>query len=741
MDLPSLLSKDQKEKKELYWSLIIEPGWVQAGIWSIKEEKVEVEIISPVVPWDEENSEALLEATDAALSSAVQKLPEDVVEPEKTVFGVSASWVTDGQISSQYLEKIKVLCEKLAIVPIGFVILSEAISHFLKFEEGVPLNALILRVNAEILEISLFLLGKQVEGTIVSRSVSIKDDLVEGLSRFKSQEFPSRILLYDGKGGELEDFRQEIMTISWDGFSNFKFLHTPKVEEILPEKKILAVCLAGASELSHITGIKIVDDSGLAAEEISQESDMVNFEEVPVKEVESLGFVVNKDVTGENGLEKETESLPVNEKPVVNISENLPRVEEEKEVKANLITRNLRKITPIFSKLSFKKEKPSIVKEKTNSKKIFIIGLVVLILIFGAGFLFWWQVPKAKVTIYVSPDKLEETTTVLVSSGQNDQTTEEKVLPGEVIVKKESGEKTKSSSGTKVVGEKAKGEIKIFRSGVEVVLPVGMEILGPGNLVFTLDNETTVASGSAATPGTKVASVTAEKIGPEYNLARDSSFGVGNFPRSDIEAKNEAAFSGGSSREISAISEEDQTQLEEDLTAELLSRGEEEIRQSLGEEKYLIVESVKAININKDFSAKVGDEAQSLKLALSLDVEGLSLEKSILIAFANEVLKDKVPSGYVLREDQIDFSFEYLGDKDGLFELNLKLTGNLLPQVKTDEIINQIAGKNPAIAREYLTKISGFSKVKFEINPLLPGRLGIIPKIQKNITIEVEAEK
>ena len=70
------------------------------------------------------------------------------------------------------------------------------------------------------------------------------DDLTEGLVRLKPTEtLPSRFILYDGKEGELEEARQSLLKFNWDDFEKFKFLHTPKIETVNPDKKIEAVSL------------------------------------------------------------------------------------------------------------------------------------------------------------------------------------------------------------------------------------------------------------------------------------------------------------------------------------------------------------------------------------------------------------------------------------------------------------------------------------------------------------------
>ena len=143
----------------------------------------------------------------------------------------------------------------------------------------------------------------------------------------------------------------------------------------------------------------------------------------------------------------------------------------------------------------------------------------------------------------------------------------------------------------------------------------------------------------------------------------------------------------------------------------------------------------------KSFSNKIGDEADNLKLSLSLEVTSLVVENLSLSDFAKEVLKDKIPSGYVLREDQVDMRFELEEEDDEVYELLVYMEVNLLPEVKPDEIIKEIAGKNSSLAKEYLTSITGFTRAEINLKPPLPGWLSTLPHVAKNIEVELAAER
>jgi len=742
MDLKSFLPGSDKEKdKEYYWSLIIEPGWVQAGVWNIEGEKAEVVSISPTVAWEVEGE--LLNAADAALSAAIQNLPEDMGEPQKTVFGVNSSWVTEGQIKDEYLTRIKKICSDLSLKPVGFVVLPEAISHLIKAQEGVPLNACVLGVGKETLEIALFRLGNLVGSSQIARSVSVVDDVAEGLARFASREaFPSRIILYDGKEGELEEVKQALLNVSWESFEKIKFLHSPKVEIITPERKVLAVSLAGASEIANVTGVGIAKVvGGIEKEELEEENVVLPEENVNPEE---LGFVLGKDVT----------TIP----KVGLTPQASPTAELRKEVIAKPLTQSMEapspksKITGVFSRiklppisLSFLKNfKPSWPKPSVSfpGKRILIFGAVSIVIIFILGIVAWWFLPKATVTIYVSPQKLEERTEVRVDSSATSLNFSEGIIPGKVLSTTTSGERTKGTTGTKTVGEKAKGSVKIQNGTASAInLPAGTILSSNSELKFVTDAAVSVSAAiSPSSPGEATVEVSAGDIGAEYNLAKDEVFDVGNYPRSDVDAISTSDFTGGASRQIAAVSEEDQTVLEEELLDELLTKAKDELGAKTGENETFIAESAVSEVTEKIFGNKVGDEAETLKLNLTIDVSGLSVSEGQLTDLAMETLKDKVPGGYVLREGQIESDFEFLESSDEGARVEVLFRANLLPEVKPDEIAKAISGKYPALAEDYLTSITGFARAEIKISPSLPGRLKTLPRLSRNIEVEIAAE-
>lgn len=762
MDLKSLLPKHSSgEPKENFWTIVIEPGWVQVGIWYIINNTAKVTAVSLPCAW-KENSE-LVKAADSAMSSAIQLLPDDETEPKKCVFAVLSSWVESDEIKQEHLAKIQTICKELDIEPAGFVVLPEAISNYFKTQEGSPLSAVVVGITDTNLEVSIFKLGTLIGTKFVSRSLSIVEDLTEGVTRFESKDsLPSRIILYDGKEGELEEERQAFMKANWEDYENVNFLHTPKIEIVDTKEKVYAVILAGAVDIGNASKIA-VEVNEFSPEDIGSEigDEHAN---VDAASAASLGFAVGKDVIGsENDLDKDfsmshqelidevrsgmelnaassTELNPSLQTSSSNYNHNVGN-EMALDSKKGLFSKIKSKI-PRFKKPNFKPKSDSS-KILNLSSKPLVIGVIIFILLLLIGFAAWWFIPKSEVTVYLSTSSLDEKISLTADSSTDEFDVGNATLPGDLIEQNVSGNKTKSTTGTKTVGDKATGKITIYRVGSESSLDSGDIVTGPNSLKFTLDESVSIASGSASSPGKTTVGVTASDIGEDYNLAANSSFTIANFSASDMEGINETEFSGGSSREIQSVSEDDQTELKEALLSELKDKALQQLKESLSQscsECMLIEESYTYEVIDESFDHKIDDESDTVSLETEIKASAVAIKKSDLNFLAKEVLKERIPEGYVLRDEQIEVSFEFEEQSDDEFIMTASISANLFPEVDPEEIADRIAGKYPQIAENYFKEnVPGYQGAEIIMTPALPGRLGTLPHDPSNIEVMISS--
>lgn len=691
--------KKTSEVRENYWALLIEPDWITSAIWQISEGKVEIISSSPATRWEDD----LIEPIDASLSACTQNLADDVVDPTKTVFGVPNSWLLDGNIKQEYLEKLKKICTDLSLVPSGFVVLSEAISHFIKQEEEIPLSGIVVGISNEALDISIFDSGKLLGTTSVLRSVSVEEDMVEGISRLNGEleNLPSRIILFNQKEQELEEIKNSLNDADWNKMAHAKFAHTPKIEILDPSKKILAVALAGGSEMGEVDGI--LDNTH------GQEQDTVT-EEIPIEElnnVEKPEGVTAEDLGFTIGSYEST--VPTQKSLDVHQAFKLPTMPKF----------NFKKPQFNLPKLNF----------SLGSKSFIMVGVMILTLLF-VGFALWWFLPKATVTIFVAPKKIEENISIMVGTD----------IKGNTIDVSVNGEKTKPTTGTKTVGEKAKGSVKL-QNGTDfpINLAAGTILLSSSNLKFVTTKSASISGAlSPSTPGTATIDVEAGNIGAEFNLNKDEVFKVGNYPKSEVDATSVDAFTGGSSHQISSVSDEDKKKILKELNDELLTEAKTKLNGKITDVQLLVEASINKTTEKEDYSNKVGDEATNLKLSLGLKISATVVNKDDLSEISRKNLEGKIPSGFVLRNDQISYDF---GGSDTEGKFDVKIQANLLPSVDTVLISKQIAGKYPQLAEDFLSTVPGFVNAEIRLNPSLTGKLGTLPHISRNINVLLTSEK
>ena len=778
MELPNIFKKPGEEKPEIFWSLIIDKSWIEVGIWKVEEGQVVILARGTSSTWQEGDIESLVAAADSSMSSAATEIPEDVEEPEKVVFGLHQTWIDEGDIKGEKLDLLKKISQELELKPAGFVVINEALAHYLKSQEGAPINALLTGLGEDTVDLTLVQNGKIVGSTEVGKSMSLPADIAEGLAKIPNlPQYPARILLYDHRVGDLEEARQNLIDADW-GKTGITFLHTPRVDILSEDATLAAISLAGGAEIAQATSVRFenaeIGKSAIVG--LVPDADIV--EESPVL-----------DVGSETTAEAETfeAEVPISEPVIEETLEQAP-VLPEKELEevspeelgfttaafGSPVAAPAGPVEPVTHISGTKPGLFSPVQNLFNKVKLpkfnfpggsgkhrvpavaGVLGVAVFLIL---GLLYWF-LPKAEVTIFVAPKTIEKTIEFSVSPDVTVADIEKKLIPGRVQEVSITGEKTTQTTGTKAVGDAAKGKVVIYRaSRTSITLPAGTTVSGPNGLKFVLDNEQKIASGSGgARPSETEANVTAAALGAEYNLASGTVFSVGNLSDTDTWAENKAAFSGGSSREVAAVSDKDIANLESSLSTELLQKGIEELKSKLSPSDTLVESSVLLQKNTRNFSNKSGEEASTLKLKLEGKVTALVAPVEGVNQLVRASVEQEVPEGYSLKDDQIDISYKSAPAEtpktttrkpaakeetktSAQKKYIAEVSANLLPKLNPDTISTSIAGKYPATAKEFLATLPGFTRAEISLNIKFPGRLGTLPRVPKNIIIDVRAEE
>lgn len=681
MKLPDAFNKfiqKSPQKEEVYLSLVLEAAAIGAAVWTLSQEKKPHIGTAATEQVEADSWEKRLEACDRAIARLAEKEGRD--DFEKVVLGLPAYYLThEDNIEVHTQGHIKTITEELELTAIGFVPIHQAIVHMIKQEEGVPPSVILLEVGPEKIETILYKVG-----TIVGRVSIGMGDLVPEFERalkgFKEIEvLPSRILLYGSIQETLEGYKRDLLKHPWPTRANF--LHYPKIE-ILPQLALAgAVSLAGASEL--------IGQMGTVAEEIHEEVEEIEPEEADENVVEvtpeTLGFRRDVDIL---------------EKPAV-VAEEPPKKRELKET-----------LMQFVSRLKFPK-----IHSVAVPKSGVLVLLILLLFLGGGGWLSYWVLPKAAVTIFQVPKTISEVSEVTVNPTATVVDAATKIVPGRKEEKTVTGDKTIVVTGQKDVGDPSKGTVTIYNKTLTGKLLKKGTILTAGSLSFTLDSEVSIASASESvgsiTFGKASAAITAAKLGPQSNLPGSTEFSVKDTSMSIMIARNDVALSGGTSKVVTVVSRADYEALVSDLTKDLIAKAKSELATNVTGGGRLIDDTVKTTVTEKKFDQELDQESKELHGSITVAISGISFRDEDVASLFTDLVAANVPSGYTLRDSGARVNTTNVKlQKDGSIKLNIEYLGQALPVFDLPVIRKKLAGISLTQAPEELRAIAGVGGVE-----------------------------
>lgn len=690
MQLPFFKNKPHSQTKETLasrsylFAIEIGPEIVKTAIWSVVNDKPQVLAVGQMCKWDDSSENSLIEAVDQSLSQCINLFdPTGKAKIDQVILGLPPTWVVQDKINPDKLQLLKALSSKLELKPVGFVVTPEAVVKFLAHTENVPSTAIFLGFWPNILEVTLVRMGR-IEGVHhVKRSDSVADDVAEGISRFPNVDIlPSRMMLYDS-GLDLEDIKQTLLAFPWQApQKKLPFLHFPKIEILSSDFTVRAIATAGGSEVAQALGLitEIEPEPQPEPQTITTPSD--------------LGFSQNLE---------------------------MPQAETEVEVEAETFK-------PVKNKI------------KLPKIKLPILILPVVLILVGL-FAAYWYLPKATVTLFVTPKLIDTGFSFVADTSVKTADFEKSVIPGSFSEVSLNDSKTSPTTGSKLVGDRAIGLV-VIENGLDIAktFTAGTAITSPSGLKFTLDDSVTVASASGSIGnlilGKANVKVTAANIGTDSNLSAGTVFRVGAFAVTQIDARNDTALSGGNSRQVKAVSKDDVAKLRSDLTQSLKDKARDQLVQQISTEQTIIPESITIQTVSEDLDHKEDEAADNVTLKVTVKAKGIVVAKSDIQNMIDAKIKPLIPQGFTAPTESSQ-SFIVKKTDSNSVAFDTKVTAKILPGYNLPDVVKNIVGKSPSKAKLYLEKLEGVSQIDILVNPNVPLLPASLPHIFKNITLSI----
>ncbi|PIR43668.1 hypothetical protein COV24_01265 [candidate division WWE3 bacterium CG10_big_fil_rev_8_21_14_0_10_32_10] len=452
------------------------------------------------------------------------------------------------------------------------------------------------------------------------------------------------------------------------------------------------------------------------------------------RKLEKLGFLAGEDVSTLNETPKS-------------------QMNSRKKIKLKVSSLNI-----------FKKSKLPII--------LIIIVITSALLISGASAAYYY-LPKANVVVKLDSQVFTGTKEVTVNLDTKEIDEENKIIPGILVSATTKDELTEVPTGEKEIGDKAVGEIEIFNKTdkklkVSKDALVTIEVKNKDDEVirsqdYVTDSDIEIPEKTqqdvtndngdiqkADVYGSKKVTITATSFGEDYNIdTTNVNFKIEGVSKDKIVVEIKEKMSGGSSKKVTVVSEKDQEDLKDKLTKKLEEKVKQSLESKIIDSQQLLDGAVDYNIVSTSFDKEIDEEADKFTVTMEIEASAIVYTKDDLLKVLDTVIKDLVPQNYAITEKSEQFNLvstvkEKIKDEEtdkttGLLVTN-KIQSYVVPKIDEEEIKNNLEGKTLSEAEDYLGSISNIKQIDITITPNLPKPLKRMPRIVKNINIDIQTE-
>ncbi len=487
-----------------------------------------------------------------------------------------------------------------------------------------------------------------------------------------------------------------------------------------------------AESVEEVNGVKVHQYDRDAEEIAGAAEPEILAEEAPESELEVIEAV--KDIEAENPEVKE----------VKGDIEDKDKSDDYKLIKKPFNHNNQsgfsghhRASDPVFEKIRFVKKRKKLIVGAIIAGAVVALGAVALLILPEA---------TAKISIVSEPFSTTADINVNKEAIAIDQNT--LTIPGKYKSLEEELEKPFAATGSKNIGEKAKGKITVYNNWDQqpVSLPAGTKFSG-GGAEFSSTAAATIPGAQVGlqggqfviiASGTADVNVEATAVGEQANIG-PNDFTITTIPKvqqSKIFGKSTAAMSGGTNKVVKVVADKDIASAKESTEKELKDNLVNKIKIELVDKEKLLDSAVSSSVSSESASNKAGDQVDNFNYKVKMKVEVVTFSeddfKNVLLESAKSKLaenKDIVAN----KEESTKYDVISSDIAKGTIALKGTFDGYVADKYDVGAIKSDIKGKTIKTATNKITARTGVLSVDISINPNF---MRTLPLISRRINVE-----
>lgn len=387
-------------------------------------------------------------------------------------------------------------------------------------------------------------------------------------------------------------------------------------------------------------------------------------------------------------------------------------------------------------------------KEKINigsHKMLWSILIGLPIVVAALVFIF---LPRVEIVIALASEKLPIDTQFTVAKDVLRVDGKTKTVPGLFVSDNKEETKEFDSKGTKDVGTKAGGFINIYNEwdSDTVKLVKGTKVKSADQKVFLLASDVIVPGvkrqNGVDVPGQAEVKVEASDPGNSYNIGA-TTFTVVNLTPAEqksIYGKSNAVMSGGSSKTVKIVSQDDFNKAKESFSKEITENYQKKIMDE--NKEYRLVKDAIVINIEEAASEPaVGSATEKFRLKLKVSYKAVAFKENDLKELLVQILEKEVSAEKEVHTSQIDSNKFVLASKidkdtsEALFRFSADV--DLIPSIDRDKLKKSLVFKNTKTIKDQINEYESVKSVDFKFWPF---QMSNMPLISRNIVIKIEVQ-
>ncbi|HOX40773.1 MAG TPA: hypothetical protein PK263_01100 [bacterium] len=557
---------------------------------------------------------------------------------------------------------------------------------------------------------------------VLPRGASLAQSMINLKLLKKSAEANDKVVLFVTKDQVTENLAAQI------GLHVFSDVKKAKAH-VLSEKEMKAED-DGISDDTNGSGIKInryakyslatrEDDSGKAEEgeadrEPDEDADASDREQSPEADDSEIGRESVESEAGDDEVE----------------------IEQEHEVADNLPPR--------------KSVNTKMIKTSGSRKPFFIVSGLLLLVLLVLAFVFG---PSATVRLVLATEESQSQAEISVNRSAIKTDPTKMVLPGELLAEEKELVKKIDSTGKKDVGEKARGNITAYNSWDmnTISLAKGSKFVSKGKSFISTEAVTVpgasialVAGSTKVTPGSIEVPVEAELPGDAYNIG-PSEFvitSVSAEKQGAVVGRTSIAMSGGSTKEVKIVTEEDIKNAKETASIEIKKELEASLGEKAGKSGLVTLSQCNSFEeITSEAAKKAGEEAESFDYSVKGRFFSMGYKKEDLTSLLKQVAEGSLGSNQML----VSFDSENtkLEEKEcdidgGISKLGGGFTFQIGPKYSSDDVAKRVVNKSLSGGGQSLTSLQGVSDALISSWPAFYKRT---PVLSNRIKVEFDYRK